>query len=240
MKQSGPAAKVRQSLNLGGDGDELQLLDDLERTFAVKFDYKELGYVLTVGNLENAVWNRLAESTGDKCINAMAFFELRRLMRMHALGNRISPTDSVAKFADSARTFAALLKRETGMRFEYRHTRVGHVGAYLQWAWPAAIGMQLFGFGRLALMTLGFAVIGLVLMRVDKGLFIDRQTVGDVAKLLATQRYGFFARKGGRVSKSEVVEKARAVIADFQGFEAGEIGPDTVLISKRYSVFLRR
>jgi hypothetical protein len=43
MKQSGPAAKVRQSLNLGGDGDELQLLDDLERTFAVKFDYKELG-----------------------------------------------------------------------------------------------------------------------------------------------------------------------------------------------------
>jgi hypothetical protein len=232
--------RTRQSLGLGGDGDEMELLHDLERTFALRFDHAELENILTIGELENAVWRHLADCTGDKCISAMAFYKLRRLLKERASARRISVNDAIAPLAGSPRRFAALLKRETGIRLDYRHKTLGQVRAGLQFGWLAAMGLQCFGLGSLALIALVSAIVGLALMRCDEGRFIDGQTVGDVAKLLATQSYGHFARRGGRISRPEVVARARALMAEFQGFDPTELGPDTVLMGKRYSVFSRR
>lgn len=239
MGQAGATAKVRTSLGLGGDGDELELIHDLERTFAMTFDTAELERATTVGEIENAVWRHLAHCAGDKCITAMAFYKLRRLLRGLGVKHPIAITDPIAPLATSPRAFAALLKRETGMHFHYRYKRRGRFGANLQIGWLAAMGLQFFGFGWPALAALSLALLGIVLMRRDAGRFIEGQTVGDVAKLLATQSYGYFARRGGRIDQSEVLARVRALMAEFQGFAPAEIGAETLLLGKKYSVFSR-
>lgn len=231
--------QARQSLGLWGDGDEVQLLTDLETTFAFKFDDADMQRMRTAGEVDDIIWCHFGDCDGYKCMSAMAFYQLRQHLRQHGARARISPSDRIALLVPSAKAFALALKHETGMQFDYRHGALGRFGRSFQLGWLIALGAGVAGYGVLALAMATIAGIGIAMIGIDRGRFAEHETVGDVSRRLAEQNYGFFARRGARISRQGVWEKVRDVMAEFQGLRQDEIGRDTVLIGQKYSVFSR-
>lgn len=230
---------ARKSLDLAGDGDEIELVKRLESVFDVEFRGEELERARTVGDLEAILAGRFADADGARCMSAMAFYRLRRFLRSHDAARHIAPHDRIADFFPDPAAFAEALRRETGLRFEYPAGLFGGVGVMLQLCWLAALAACLTGHGTAALIAATFAATGVAMIRTDSGRFADRQSVGDVARELVTQNFGLLARDGGRAGRPVIWEVMRTVIADLHGLRAAEIGRDTLLIAPSNFVFSR-
>ena len=74
---------MRKSLNLVGDGDESDLIKDLEDIFAIKFAVAELAACRTAGDLNGILWRHLSRRAGSdnvRCMDAIAFYALRSVL----------------------------------------------------------------------------------------------------------------------------------------------------------------
>lgn len=56
---------MRESLGLGGDGDEIEVVEAVERAFAVRFDQSDADRWITVGDLFASLLERRSLSMGD-------------------------------------------------------------------------------------------------------------------------------------------------------------------------------
>ena len=67
------------TLNLVGDGDEIDLLEEVEAAFSVKIEAKEAEELLTVGDLQDVLLRKLDanEARRSACLTAVAFYRLR-------------------------------------------------------------------------------------------------------------------------------------------------------------------
>jgi hypothetical protein len=54
------------SVGLGGDGDEIAAIDDVERAFGVKLDYSDASRWLTAGDVFDALRNALPREERDR------------------------------------------------------------------------------------------------------------------------------------------------------------------------------
>ena len=85
---------MRKSLDLVGDGDELELIEDVEEIFAIKFADAELEACRTAGDLNDIVWRHLSEhadASNSRCMSAMAFHALRRSLVSAGAGRKSGP-----------------------------------------------------------------------------------------------------------------------------------------------------
>lgn len=111
--------KRLNSLNLVGDGDEVDLVRDIERSFSITIEDHEAGPVMTVGELYDLVQRKRPGSTSPTtaCFSQLAFHRLRRAMREMGLGDDIRPSTPLAELI-AARSRGELQSRwaELGRR----------------------------------------------------------------------------------------------------------------------------
>jgi hypothetical protein len=232
--------KVKSSLELWGDGDDIDLIEQLESVFDIKFGDDELRQMQTVGDVEDAIGQQLATSGGAKCMTAMAYYRLRRFLQQRAPGRNVGPDDRLSDFATSPRELVADLKRDTGLNLQCRPGILGNLGALLfLLCWLLGGAAYWARFGNPVLNAVPVAVIGLVLAKMDRGRFVGDDSLFAATRQIAEQSYGRLAREGGRSSEQGVQAKAREVIAGFQGFLPEEVGRDTLLLSPKRSMFRR-
>lgn len=82
------------TLDLVGDGDELDLLWDVEAAFEVKIDNEEAEQIFTIGDLRDVLLRKLGadgERRRSACLTAVAFYRLRRAIADHSGRGGVTP-----------------------------------------------------------------------------------------------------------------------------------------------------
>jgi len=128
------------SLNLVGDGDEMDLIQSVESAFGITFVGNELENVLTVGDLHQRVLRQMSGAIlapRRHCRSAAAFRRLRRAFK-EATGENVSPSTRVA--ALMARNREGRLIREIERRANLELDSVGLPGTLILACVAAAAG----------------------------------------------------------------------------------------------------
>ncbi len=67
----------QQTLGLGGDGDDAELVQAIERAFDLRFADAETASWRTAGDIHKTLLDRMPESPAGACATSMAFYRLR-------------------------------------------------------------------------------------------------------------------------------------------------------------------
>jgi hypothetical protein len=149
------------SLNLVGDGDELDVIYDVERTFGFKFTKEEAENLRNVGDLYDLIESKATSADGTKgCLSQAAFYQIREALRANGLAGAVTPSTPLAEVADfSGRKGRAKwrdLERRAGLTFPWLET-AGERGAFSLWwrrqlsspvrNWLSALLSAPIGFG---------------------------------------------------------------------------------------------
>src|SRR5215813_3528064 len=107
-------------LPLGGDLDEIDLLEEIERTFAVELP-RDLRHCHTVGDLHRVLLALIphAERSKTGCLAAKAYFVLRRAIRKHDPARVIRPSNELADIMRGRfghHRWHRQLKEDTGLK----------------------------------------------------------------------------------------------------------------------------
>ena len=228
------------SLDLLGDGDELELTHDLERVFDITFTDADYASFWSVGDIDDAVWRHLQTKAHgqDRCATASAFYELRRALREVKPDVQIRPSTKLCAFADRPSALTAVVKRHCDLTLRFPASAVASAGGYLIFlsvflVFPAAVA---FESGPAALAVGLFLSLGSIAIWLDPGRFDAVQTVGDAARTLVNQNFAAFLARGACFDRDSVWEAVRAVAADSAGSRADTIERETLILESSRKV----
>src|SRR4051812_19332950 len=109
------------SLGLEGDLDDVELIQDVEEAFGLRFSDNELAGCSTVGDLFEVVEARLPQSSGGSCATAMCFYRLRRALQP-LVGGELRPNTNLAALSGvSVRALHRIIEQECGLRPPLRY-----------------------------------------------------------------------------------------------------------------------
>jgi hypothetical protein len=206
------------TLGLLGDGDELQLIYDIERVFDITFTKAELEDSRTVGDIENAVWHHLLAKAPEqnRCATASAFYELRRVLGSGGQCRKFAPAMPLATLDLSPAAISALVSNATGLTLRFPATKISSGGLWmiLIGILPGMIAATNLSSMPLLVGAIGFILLGSLAIRFDTGSFGEAQTLGDAARELVNQNFGVFISRGARFSRASAWQVLRAVLAD--------------------------
>ena len=91
------ASTPPDTLGLGGDGDEIDLLEDVEKTFSIRFEQKDVEDLTMMGDLENL----LAAKRGNSALSGKDWERLCKIAPLPTgnAGQIDRNTTLIAKFA---------------------------------------------------------------------------------------------------------------------------------------------
>ena len=113
LPPEGTPDRPREAVSLISDGDEEDLVADVEQVFDVKFSIPELERCLTVGDLRDAVWRHMERRRtyeNLRCMTAMAFYALRRALMADGTPRTIRLSDRLDSLARKPRDLARVVK----------------------------------------------------------------------------------------------------------------------------------
>jgi hypothetical protein len=210
------------SLTLAGDGDEIDLVEDIERAFDVAFSNREAATVQTVGDLYDLLLLKLPPNDADrKCASAMTFYRLHRALHDMGYAESLTPASPIA-FLDERNTWRAFkgLEEASGLQLpRLRLTRLGAVGCTFVLSALAAIAIWwmfkgLDGvtavIGVAAAIAAGAAIAWLDPKRLPR----DMKTLADLVRQTAPLNFGRLAKQGARHSNSDVWDAMIAVLSE--------------------------
>lgn len=221
---------MRESLDLVGDGDELELTVDLEDIFAVKFTNAELEACRTAGDLDDIVWRHLSEhaDAGNiRCMSAMAFHALRRLSA--GAGRKIRPSDRLDGFAITPKDLSSAVRQQTGLTISFAPGRLGRASAWLMLAAVIALllGIEWHAF---FIVAGGLFIFGWALLKRDSGSYEGCETVADAAAKISASNFGRLAGRGASFDPKSTWQALRKALSRHGDCPEDEIGPGTLLI----------
>ncbi len=223
---------MRKSLDLVGDGDELDLILDVEDTFAIKLADAELEACRTAGALNEIVWRHMAQraETGNvRCMNAMAFNALRRVLMAAGASRNIRLPDRLESFGMKPKQLSLALREQTGLVLGFASGPLGNFGAIALLAGIACVFLG-FAWHSLFIAALALFLCFWSLIKLDSGSYEGCETVADAVAKTAADNFGALADKGGRFDAQSVWQALRETLSSHGGCAAGEIGPGTLLI----------
>ena len=188
------------SLHLGGDGDDEDILRSIEECFAFEFAEGELAHITTIGSLHDAVLRHLPgteQRRREHCRSATAFRKLRRALNSMSRDD-VRPSTRLRDIIGDKTPYAFMtsIERESGLALEALPISSATIWACIAISAAASIGYfvaradsvpaiidGLFqaGFSTIfGAIALFFAASALMRDRIHK---IDREliTVGDLA-----------------------------------------------------------
>ncbi|RVU38643.1 acyl carrier protein [Hwanghaeella grinnelliae] len=217
-------------LGLAGDGDELDLVDDIEEAFRVRFALEALEAVRTVGELFEHLEDRRPKNidAGGRCATAMCFYRLRKALQPYA-AVQLRPDTPIEELRGiSGRKLRQLISSEDGLQPPMFHlSRIswaalfsaiafGLLALFAHWPWYiACLSMILFCF-----------LCYMAPIRLPE----DVRTLGDLAKMLTTTSIGSLVERGARLGRDEAWDIYLELLARHTGIPKQLIMRDTYLI----------
>jgi hypothetical protein len=238
--------ETKNSLNLVGDGDDLDLIEAIEASFDVSFGDDELRDVRTFGELYDAVVSHLAHTEDVRrthCRSATAFRKIRRAFQLTGLGE-IRPSTPLRSLLATANhgKLSRRLEYETGL--DLRATTLA--------GWTLVIGscvataaslsfLSLTGstldvptaFGTVVATTVGGMFLAVVAASVSNGwgMTFDRDllTAGDLADRAVHLNFKRLSSPSGQNHPADVWRTLEWISRDISGCKR-RIDRDTRLI----------
>lgn len=222
------STEVASTLGLGGDGDELDVLEAVERSFDIRILDHEAECATTAGQLFDIV---MAKSSVDpdarRCATAMTFYRLRR-----AMGDpKASPRSKLHEIVpDTPRQLFHRLGRETGLAMP--SGRMGRLGSVCLYA------MIFFVLAAVVTFVAGWAYWPFVLLlAVSAGvlLWLDArrwhgETLGQVTRKVVNLNFARLSYLGARSAPIDAWAAYAGLLSDITGVDAGRIARETRFI----------
>lgn len=232
---------MANDLGLVGDGDELDLIVDVEAAFAVAFEDTELELMLTVGQMYDALLNRIGskDRQAELCFSVLVFYRLRRALMPFMSGERLGPKSLInsrlsAKYPDR---IVAQLENETDF------TLPGLVMGVPQWLgclvmlsifflpgaaraltpWPSFIGYLAIPFVLAA---------GFMLVKLKRGsrFSADYADLGTLTRKVVALNYGKLLQEHGYPGDDDLWSAFVAIIEDHSAIPKLDINRETRFI----------
>jgi acyl carrier protein len=227
---------MSNSLGLDDDLDPVEAVVNLERAFALKISNEEAAACHTVGDIYDLLQARFAGKIGQSgaCMTSMAFYRLRRSLRVLRPGTDWRPNTALAASAGwNARAFLAELRQASGLQMPEPQGRwVGGVGCALFFL--AIVGVAIAGFKSALIVGLASAamlVIGSLLLRFDPGGLPEGcATLGELAIKVGALNYGALATVGGAVRPSDLWDAMVEVLSAQSDLPASAVSRDTLIL----------
>ncbi len=216
---------MTETLGLVGDGDEIDLVEDIESAFGIMFSNEEAESCLTVGDAFDLIKGWFQTSDGSRCVTAMAFYRVRRALGES--GRNLRPESSLPT-GQSAKSLLNELAARSGLRFPRRNL-----------TWVGGCGLLLILAGFFATVVLLDArpdywwvgavafCLGVFAVTVDPCVLPDGcETVGGLSRKVAALNFGKLVGDGARPTDRDVWAALVSVLADYTTAPASEIKPD--------------
>lgn len=225
-----PLMEAYQTLDLDGDDDDL--VREVEQAFGIRFSWGELRGCHTVGDLEAALLRHYpASEERGACASQMAFYRLRRWMRdQSGAPLDIRPATRLEGLLNfSQKACLKAIKRDLGFSATGQFSRLG-CGLFLL----AAVG--LVGWAvvtRQAWPLSAILLAAFMLPLVDRGEW-GSMTVGDLARKVATANQGLLAEAGADRRRETIWRTLREIVgqAAERAPEPDRIARETTLCSR--------
>lgn len=207
------------TIGLDDDGDDVEVVVQLEGAFSVGISDSEAAACWTVGDLYDLLGRKIAdERAAVRCGTAMAFYRLRRTLRALGVQGRLEPATPVAVLASvPSRVLFRDLRRSTGLHApDGRLTWIGRIGVLLI---AAALLMSVLAVAvvpQLLLWSpLTFATGWLLVRRDPRRMPADCRTLGDLARRLAALNFIRLRDEGARVRDRDLWDALVEVLMRF-------------------------
>jgi hypothetical protein len=226
------------SLNLDDD-DATDALSDLERSLGFRFGNDELTTCRTVGDVHRVISKRLANSGGDACAGAMAFYRLRRALTPYANGEKLWPTSVLSEFIQvPPKRLFKKIEAETGLHLPQP------ASSWLGQLAFAVMATALLGIIPVHVLYPGWTLFTILLipasiwtLSIDPGRFAeDCRTLRDLAKTTMALNFGHLLEAGARPRPADQWEVLTEVLSEYSALPKAEITPEMLILpAKRYA-----
>lgn len=231
--QIGNEAAMSNTLGLDDDLDDVELLQDIEQTFALRFSQAEAEKLYRVEDVYNYLRNRIeADGLNQRCATALAFYRLRRALAGSASRQVLRPSTELTPFVrGSANRLFRKLNRETGLRMPRTDGWwLSHAGASLCLASLFAI-LPVAIFDWSFWIPLSLFLAGIVAAKLDPGqLPVDCKTLGELSRRVAGLNFAKMQKLGAAARDKDVWNAMIEVIAQHSALPKEQIGPETFLL----------
>ncbi|ANP44485.1 hypothetical protein [Candidatus Viadribacter manganicus] len=228
------------TLGLDDDLDSVELLIAIERAFNIKIPDQDAATASTMGDLHDIVASKLEDTGGEKCRTSMAFYRVRRALKMVLGEVDIRPDTSLsAIWGRSPKLLWAQAQRHCELRLPpLSQTNISGFGGLLIAA--AIFGVPILWIAKITgwlvlALVVGLTAAGFVLTRLDPLAFGPIATVGDLAQRTASQNYGVLVSLGGRSDTKAIWDALVEVAGAFsENLPAEKIERTTVILQSQY------
>lgn len=217
------------TLGLDDDGDDWEIVVELERAFGLKITDEEAKSIMLVGHLYDVLLARLGPGSGEKCATAMCYYRLRRAILQNAPNLIVTPKTKLADICQGSPKLAfRKLGHIAGLTLARpMYGRIGYLGMAMT---LVSIFVGFFGGlfityldvleplpgPTLALICTALFCSGVGLMWADPMQLSRRlDTLGDLATVTAALNYGQLIKEGARHRPQELWEALAEVLSAF-------------------------
>ncbi len=123
---------MQNTLNLVGDGDDIDVLSDVERLFGIAVTDAEAANLLTVGNLFDLIMRKKGAHRTRACLTQVAFYRLRRALRELGADVQIEPDSPLSSVLEAATRRSSV---RAAWRDLSRRSRLKLPNRELNWGW---------------------------------------------------------------------------------------------------------
>lgn len=219
------------TISIGGDDMEQELLPRLERSFGIRFD-RDLRHVQTAGDLYREILAKRAsggQGSGEPV--SMAFYAIRRGIAPFWQEPSAAPgTVLRGRELPSPRFLAKRLARETGYEMP---PLSASMAAWLFALTLAAIGLLVLVAGEQQLVGVSIFLTALIPLKLDPGEYSgDWETLGSLTKAVTELNFANLADAGARDTDANAWAAFASTVTRyaFDGMrivDPREIGPET-------------
>ncbi len=225
---------MANTLGLHGDLDDVELIEDIERAFAVQFGDHEPGHWYTVDDVYRALAVRFPAANDCKggCATAMAFYRIRRgLRRTGRAGPMRVDTPLLSSESENIGRLLGGLGRRTELTMPvYEMRALGTVGSWIA-GLSSVAAIVMLAHGDAPWIALLLASLGVGMCFLDRGRApSDCQTLGLLAAKVAGLNRATLIAEGAASRASETWRDLIEVLSDHTRLPKSEIRPDTWLL----------
>ena len=230
--------KNKNSLYLIGDGDDVDILYDVEAAFGVKISDDEAPRLFTLGDLHDLLVSKLNASDARRsvCLTAVSFYRLRRALIELTGFKDISPQTRLDSVFPSGKIGPIAEEIEGHSAMKLPQSELGRLA-------NAILQIVLFGTPALAIASghfliggWGWAVLLLWTLVLPLLMFATKrppgycEDVGDLAKAMAGLNYGLLAAEF-RVSHRDDVWNALVEVIKDQALSSKPVDRETTFFA---------
>jgi hypothetical protein len=216
---------------LVGDGDDLDLLVDLEAAFGIGVTDNEREHIRTVGDIYAIIGGRFsnAKQSTNGCLTAMAFYRVRRALRALGSTDTIAPDTTLRDISPlKPKQLMKKLESVAGLRMPSAAGLWTSIGIWLSFAGGLVLFLVLLANPQLWLMPTALILLGSSLVYWERGILSsDCETVGGLAKKAACLNLGRLVIEGARPRDSDLWNALTEVLANHSSVPPSFITPNT-------------